>query len=236
MQWKKSQTYTSNHSYKIAPSLLCMDFLHVKEQLCIINEYADYLHVDMMDSRFVPTMGLFPGFIQAVAGAAALPIDCHLMVEEPACYISEMKNLGVSCMIPHIEAMGKEAGLILDAIHKEGMKAGAAISPSTPLEVLYPYLHKLDRVTIMTIEPGFPGAPFQWDMIDKIRETAEIRSRLGLSFEIEMDGSLADDNIEELVKAGCDVFVAGAAALFHTKLGLKDQFRYLRKKLAAYHS
>lgn len=217
--------------YKIAPSLICMDLLHVGSQLEIIDRYGDYLHIDLMDTQFVPAMGLFPGFVKAVAVASRLPADCHLMVKRPMDYIEELAGAGVKTIVPHAEVMATGAFRILDAIERSGCRPGVAVNPATPLELILPYIRRIRRLTIMTIEPGFPGAPFIWECVDKIRQADRIRRKLGLDFEIEMDGSLGDENMEALVKAGCDVFVAGTAALFGRTGDLEADFRYLRQRL-----
>ncbi len=216
--------------YKISPSLICMDLLEAGRQLEIMERYADYLHVDIMDSRFVPSLGLFPGFVEAVWKKSGLPIDCHLMVKHPMDYIDMLAGMGASVIVPHAEAMTTGAFRILDRIEACGCKAGVAVNPATSLDLVRPYLHRIRRLTVMTIEPGFPGAPFIWEMIEKIREAARIRQELGLDFEIEMDGSLCDNNLKKLREAGCDVFVAGAAALFGRAADLEAAFIQLRSR------
>ena len=216
--------------YKLSPSLICMDMLDVGGQLKTMGRYADYLHIDVMDGQFVPSMGLFPAFVEAVHRGSTLDMDCHLMVAAPMKHIQDMAALGATTLIPHAEAMATGAFRILDKIHECGCRAGVAVNPATSLDAVRPYLHKLQRLTIMTIEPGYPGAPFIWEMVDKIKEACRLRETLGLDFEIEMDGSLCDDNLMELYKAGCDVFVAGNAALFGRGDNLEAGFRELRDK------
>lgn len=215
--------------YKISPSLLCADHLHLEEQLKVINSQADYLHLDLMDTRFVPTMGLFPRLIEAVAKKTVIPMDCHLMVEDPVSHIDWMSKAGISVMIPHIEAVKGKEMAVIEKIHKAGMKAGLAISPDTKIESVIPFLSSLERVTIMTVTPGFPGAVFQWDMIEKINSLKKIKRKNELSFEIEMDGSLSEQNLKRLMEAGCEVYVAGDAALFQKGRNLKDNFAGLKK-------
>lgn len=213
---------------KISPSLICMDMLHVGDQLAVMDQYADYLHLDIMDGQFVPTLGLFPGFVEAVRKGSRLPVDCHLMVRRPLDYIEPMASLGASTIIPHAEAMVTGAFRVLDRIRECGCKAGVAVNPATPLSTVLPYIKRIDRLTIMTIEPGYPGAPFIWEMVEKIREAAMLRHDLGLKFEIEMDGSLCDGNLQELREAGCEVYVAGTAALFGRGRDLEEAFHELK--------
>ena len=215
---------------KISPSLICMDMMEAGRQLEIMEQYADYLHADIMDTRFVPTLGLFPGFVEAVMKKTGLPVDCHLMVRYPMEYIETLASMGVAVIVPHAETMTTGAFRILDQIEACGCKAGVAVNPATSLEMVRPYLHRIRRLTIMTIEPGFPGASFIWETVEKIREAARLRQELGLDFEIEMDGSLCDNNLKALQDAGCDVFVAGTAALFGRTADLAAGFKYLRSQ------
>lgn len=217
-------------SYKISPSLICMDLLEVGRQLEIMERHVDYLHVDIMDSQFVPTLGLFPGFVETVVKKSGLPVDCHLMVNHPLDYIDLFSAMGVSVIVTHAEVMATGAFRILDRITDCGCKAGVAVNPATSLELVRPYLHRIKRLTVMTIEPGFPGAPFIWETVNKIKEAARLRQELGLDFEIEMDGSLCDNNLKELQEAGCDVFVAGSAALFGREADLETSLVYLKSQ------
>lgn len=217
-------------AYKISPSLICMDMLKVGQQLEIMNRCADYLHVDMKDSRFVPTLGLFPGFVEAVTRGSKIPVDCHIMVEKPLDYIDQLAAAGVSVIVPHAETITTGAFRVLDRITACGCRPGVAVNPATSLEAVRPYIHKIRRLTIMTIEPGFPGAPYIPEMAEKIREAARLRRELGLDFEIEMDGSLCSRNLKELKEAGCDVFVAGTAALFGNGPDLEANFASLKKQ------
>ena len=199
---------------KFAPSLLCMDMLHVGAQIQVMNKRADYLHADLMDLRFVKNMGLGVTFVRSVCAIANKPVDCHIMAEELGWWLPALKDAGADMLTPHIEATGNKTAEIIRSIREMGCRAGLAISPKTPVEVLSPYLPLIDKVTVMTIEPGFPGAPFLWPMLDKIRFLAQMRAQMKLDFEIEMDGSCCDDNYDQLREAGTDVFVVGAAALF----------------------
>ncbi|MGN0995297.1 MAG: allulose-6-phosphate 3-epimerase [Candidatus Ventricola sp.] len=209
---------------KVAPSLLCMDMLRVGEQVRVMNRRADYLHADLMDLRFVKNIGLGVAFVRAVCQAAEKPVDCHIMAKDLDWWLPALAGAGASMLTPHIEVTGEDTPRILASIRAMGCRAGLAISPGTPAQALAPYLPLVDKVTVMTIEPGFPGAPFLWDMLDKIRQLAQMRSELGLGFEIEMDGSCCDENFAPLREAGVDVFVLGAAALFGRSQNLETAF------------
>ncbi len=199
---------------RFAPSLLCMDLLRVGEQLKVLDRRADCLHVDLMDLRFVDNLGLSPAFVRAIRPAVKKPIDCHVMGLGLDWWVGELADAGADGISVHLEAAGAAAPAVLEDIRARGCRAGLVLSPGTGADQAERLLPLVDKVTVMTVEPGFPGAPFLWDMLPKIAGLARLREKLGLSFEIEMDGSCADGNFQALRRAGTDVFVVGAAALF----------------------
>lgn len=209
---------------KFAPSLLCMDLLRVEEQLQVMNRRADYLHVDLMDLRFVPNMGLSPTFVQAIRPLAQKPIDCHVMGWDLDWWIAALADAGADAITIHLEATGERAPDLLANIRTRSCSPGLALSPETSADQAASLLPLVDKVTVMTVKPGSPGAPFLWDMLPKITRLAQLREQLGLSFELEMDGSCADDNFQPLRQAGVDVFVLGAAALFGRTPSLERSF------------
>lgn len=211
-------------SVRFAPSLLCMDLLRVENQLQVMNRRADYLHVDLMDLRFVENMGLSPTFVQAIRPIARKPIDCHVMGWDLDWWVPALADAGADGITVHLEAVGNKAPVVLGDIRARGLITGLALSPDTGADQAAPLLPLVDKVTVMTVTPGFPGAPFLWDMLPKISRLAQLRQELGLSFEIEMDGSCADDNFQALRQAGVDVFVVGAAALFGRDSDLEQAF------------
>lgn len=220
-------------SAQFAPSLLCMDLLHVDEQLEVLNRRADYLHVDLMDLRFVRNMGFSPAFVRAIRSVAKKPIDCHVMGWDLAWWISALADAGADGITLHLEALGAAGEAPLRQIRSMGCQVGLALSPETPAHAARPLLPLVDKVTVMTVTPGFPGAPFLWDMVYKITDLAQLRGELGLSFAIEMDGSCADDNYAALRKAGTDVYVVGAAALFDRSPDLEQAFDRMEAAFAA---
>lgn len=217
---------------KFAPSLLCMDLLHVQRQIEVMNRRADYLHVDLMDLRFVKNMGLTPAFVRAIRPMAQKPMDCHIMGWDLEWWLPELAAAGADMLTPHLEALGEHAAATLCRIRALGCAAGLALSPETDAEAAAPYLPLVDKVTVMTVKPGFPGAPFLWDMLPKIEHLAALRAEMGLSFEIEMDGSCADDNFQALRQAGTDVFVVGAAALFSRDADLERSFDLMEARFS----
>ena len=216
-------------SVKFAPSLLCMDLLHVEDQLRVMNRRADCLHLDLMDQHFVKNMGLSPTFVSAIRPAAKKPIDCHVMGWDLPWWIDTLAAAGADGITVHAEALGDDGEAVLRCLRGLGCVSGLRASPDTQPEAAARYLPLVDKVTVMTVRPGFPGAPFLWDMLPKIRRLAALRAERGLSFEIEMDGSCADDNFRPLREAGVDVFVVGAAALFGRDPDLEQAFDQMER-------
>ena len=209
---------------KFSPSLLCMDFLHAAEQIAVMNRRADILHVDLMDLRFVENMGLSPAFVRAIRPLARRCVDCHVMGWDLPWWINALADAGADMITVHLETLGQAGEETLYQIRTLGCGAGLALSPETPANAAIPYLPLVDKVTVMTVKPGFPGAPFLWDMLPKITRLTHLRQELGLNFLVEIDGSCADDNYQALRQAGTDVFVVGTAALFGRNANLELAF------------
>lgn len=196
----------------LAPSMLSADFAHLEEDLLkAVNAGAKYLHVDVMDGYFVPNISFGPPVIKVVR--QILPdtvLDVHLMVEQPERYIRDYKECGGDILTIHVEAT-KHPYSVLQAIHAEGLKAGAAINPGTPVEQLIPLLRQCDQVLVMSVNPGFGGQSLIPETLDKIRELVQLREKLGLSYLIEIDGGVKLSNLDRVLDAGTDIIVAGSA-------------------------
>ena len=203
---------------KIAPSLLSADFGSLKEEtICIENAGADYLHIDVMDGIFVPNISFGFPIIEAIRPISKLLFDVHLMIDEPERYISRFVEAGADLITVHFEAV-KDMDVALDTIRLSGKRVGLSIKPNTPVEVLFPYLDKLDLVLIMTVEPGFGGQKLIPNTIEKIRALRLEIDKRQLNVEIEADGGINEQNAAMLVEAGVDVIVAGSSVF-----GAKDR-------------
>lgn len=203
---------------KIAPSLLSADFGALKEEtVCIENAGADYLHIDVMDGMFVPNISFGFPIIEAIRPVSGLHFDVHLMIEEPERYLSRFVEAGADLITVHYEAV-KDMDVALDTIRLSGKRVGLSIKPNTPVEVLYPYLDKLDLVLIMTVEPGFGGQKLIPHTVEKIRALRLEMDKRQLNVEIEADGGINQENAPLLVEAGVDVIVAGSSVF-----GAKDR-------------
>ena len=164
---------------KISPSLMCMDLLKFKEQIEFIDTHADYFHIDIMDGHFVPNLTLSPFFVSQVKKLASKPLDCHLMVTRPQDYISQLASAGADIITLHPETINGQAFRLIDEIRRLGMKVGLILNPETTVDAMKYYIHKADKVTVMTVDPGFAGQPFIPEMLDKIAELKAWREREG---------------------------------------------------------
>ncbi|WP_435308252.1 D-allulose 6-phosphate 3-epimerase [Sebaldella termitidis] len=198
-----------------SPSLMCMDLLSMKEQVEILNERADFYHVDIMDGHFVKNITLSPFFVSNLKRISKLPIDVHLMTEYPDDYIEELAKSGADYICPHAETINKDAFRIINKIKGFGCKAGIVLNPATPIEWIKYYIHLLDKITVMTVDPGFAGQPFIPEMLDKIKELKELKEKNGYNYLIEVDGSCNERTFDILTEAGAEVLIVGSSGLFN---------------------
>ena len=198
-----------------SPSLMCMDLLSMKEQVEILNERADFYHVDIMDGHFVKNITLSPFFVSTLKRISKLPIDVHLMTEYPDDYIEELAKSGADYICPHAETINKDAFRIINKIKSFGCKAGIVLNPATPIEWIKYYIHLLDKITVMTVDPGFAGQPFIPEMLDKIKELKELKEKNGYEYLIEVDGSCNERTFDILTEAGAEVLIVGSSGLFN---------------------
>ncbi|MEG2396578.1 MAG: D-allulose 6-phosphate 3-epimerase [Oscillospiraceae bacterium] len=209
------------------PSLMCMDLLDIKNQTEILNDLCDLYHVDIMDGHFVKNITLSPDFVRAFSKIAKKPIDCHLMVTNPDDYIEVLAQSGAGYICPHAETINTDAFRILNKIEFLGCKTGVVLNPATPLSYIMPYIHRLDKITIMSVDPGFAGQPFIREMLSKIREAKELKEKNGYKFLIEVDGSCNQNTFKELYEAGTEVFIVGSSGFFSKDKDLKKAWNIM---------
>ncbi|MFC4336858.1 ribulose-phosphate 3-epimerase [Salininema proteolyticum] len=194
----------------IAPSLLASDFAHLADEAAKVAPEVDWLHVDVMDNHFVPNLTLGPPVVKALKAATDVPLDCHLMIEEPERWAVGYAELGAHNVTFHAEATDDPV-TVAKNLRAAGSKAGLAIDRDTPVERYLDILPEFDTLLIMTIKAGFGGQKFMPELLDKVR-TARSRIETGhLDLRIEVDGGIASDTIEQAAEAGADAFVAGTA-------------------------
>ena len=196
---------------KIAPSILSADFSRLGDEVrAVAAAGADYIHVDVMDGHFVPNITIGPLVVDAVRKVTDLPLDVHLMIENPDLYIPDFAKAGADIIVVHAEA-SNHLHRTVQLIKSLGKKAGVSLNPATPLNVLDYILDDLDLVLLMTVNPGFGGQSFIEACIPKIQALRSMLDRRGLETELEVDGGVKTSNIDRISHAGADVFVAGSA-------------------------
>jgi ribulose-phosphate 3-epimerase len=200
---------------EIAPSILAANFAKLGDDVRIVEQAgADIIHVDIMDGHFVPNISLGIPVVASLRKATRLPLDVHLMIEQPELYIEDFIRAGGSRILVHQEAT-VHLDRALAMIRELGAEAGAAINPATPVSMLSEVLDKVDTVLVMTVNPGFGGQKFIPNTYEKIRQLNQIRARYNATFRIEVDGGVEPENTAELAQAGANTFVAGTS-IFHT--------------------
>ena len=196
--------------YKIAPSILSADYANFESELKKLEATgAEYVHIDIMDSHFVPNISFGAGVVASMRPHSRLVFDCHLMVSNPEHHIEEFARAGADIISIHAEATPHIHGA-LQKIRTAGVKASVVINPGTPVEVVKNVLNLVDQVLVMTVNPGFGGQAFLPETMDKVRELVVLREVNQLDFDIEVDGGIGDETIRVAKEAGANVFVAGS--------------------------
>lgn len=196
---------------KIAPSILSADFSKLGEEIKDVEKGgADYIHVDVMDGHFVPNITIGPLIVEAIRPITSLPLDVHLMIENPDMYIPTFAKAGADIITVHVEAC-PHLHRTIQLIKSHGIKAGVVLNPHTPVSAIEHVLEDIDMVLLMTVNPGFGGQKFIHSVLSKIKQVAHMIQERSLNVEIEVDGGVNAETARLCVEAGANVLVAGSA-------------------------
>jgi ribulose-phosphate 3-epimerase len=213
---------------RLAPSLLSADFTRLGEQVAEAERAgADWIHVDVMDGRFVPNLTVGPLVVEALRRCTRLPLDVHLMVEDPDGLLQSFRAAGADRISVHVEAC-RHLHRTLSRVRELGAAPGVALNPHTPPEAVEWVLEEVDTVVVMTVDPGFGGQRFLPSMVRKVEYLARLRRERGLGFELQVDGGIDAGNAAQVVQAGATVLVAGHFVYRHPE-GVAAALRALRE-------
>lgn len=219
------------NKFLIAPSIIASDFTHLADEISVIESAgADWLHMDIMDGHFVPTITVGPLFVQACKRATKLPIDAHLMISDPDQYLEVFAKAGANNITVHVETCPNLLQTI-QKIKSLGCTAGVTLNPATPASALDSVLPLVDLVLVMSVKPGYSGQSFMPEMISKVEEIRNKLNALRSNAYLEVDGGISAETLPLMYKAGANVFVAGSAVFGHPQ-GAGEGIRVLRQCVA----
>ncbi|HAI05422.1 allulose-6-phosphate 3-epimerase [Pantoea sp. AV62] len=216
---------------QISPSLMCMNLMEIKHQLQVLDSRADFLHVDIMDGHYVKNITLSPFFIEQIRPYTRVAIDVHLMVEEPTDFIEAVAKAGADFICPHAETINRDAFRVINLIRSFGKKVGVVLNPATPVSYIQHYIHLLDKITVMTVDPGYAGQPFIPEMVEKVRELKALKQQHSYHYLIEIDGSCNTRTYNPLIGAGAEVLIVGTSGLFNIHDDLATAWEMMRDSI-----
>ncbi|WP_159723046.1 D-allulose 6-phosphate 3-epimerase [Enterococcus sp. CSURQ0835] len=214
---------------EFSPSLMTMDLDKFKEQITFLNDHADSYHIDIMDGHYVPNITLSPWFIEEVRKISDLPMSAHLMVTDPSFWVQQLIDLKCDVICMHAEVLDGLAFRLIDQIHAAGLQAGVVLNPETPIDTIFPYIDQLDKITIMTVDPGFAGQRFIEGTLDKIVALRQLRAEKGYQYVIEMDGSSNRKSFKRIDAAGPDIYIIGRSGLFGLSEDIATSWSIMKK-------
>jgi D-allulose-6-phosphate 3-epimerase len=214
---------------RFSPSLMTMDLDKFKEQITFLNTKVDSYHIDIMDGHYVPNITLSPWFMVEVRKISKLPLSAHLMVTNPSFWVKQLIDIKSDYICMHVETLDGLAFRLIDQIHSAGLKAGVVLNPETPITVIEPYIDLLDKVTIMTVDPGFAGQRFLVSTLEKIKTLKKLREEYGYQYLIEMDGSSNREHFKVIDEAGPDIYIVGRSGLFGLSSNIEEAWDQMVK-------
>lgn len=209
---------------KFSPSLMTMDLDKFKDQITFLNKHVDSYHIDIMDGHFVPNITLSPWFIEQVKKISSVPISTHLMVTNPTQWIDQLIKIGSDYICVHAEVMNGIAYRLINQVHNADLKFGVVLNPETKIDAITPYIDLVDKITIMTVDPGFAGEKFIDNTLEKIRELRVLRDINNFRYLIEMDGSSNKNTFKKIQKAGPDIYILGRSGLFGLNESIEESW------------
>jgi len=216
---------------KIAPSLLSADFANLERDIKMVEKGGPHLlHIDVMDGHFVPNITIGPFIVKAIKKVASIPLDVHLMIDNPGDYVDAFIDAGADYLTVHVEAT-PHLHRVLQKIKSRGVKAGVSLNPHTPLSAIEEVIADVDLILIMSVNPGFGGQSFIHNTLDKLKRLQKLlKDKNAQHVEVEVDGGIKLDNIKEVSDAGCDIFVSGSG-IFKTT-NPKDTIQQMKNVLS----
>lgn len=211
-------------------SLMCMNFLYIKDELVTLDKGCDLLHADVMDGHFANNLALSTDFIKIIKSNSQLPVDVHLMVKYPNSFIDTLLSMNVDYISVHFETISNDAFRILRKIKAGGAKFGLVLNPSTPIEHAQLLLDEVDLLTLMTVDVGFAGQTFIPQMLSKIEKAHELKQQHGYGYIIQVDGACGPKTYNSLWQAGAESFVMGTSGLFGRLPSLADSCELMRRE------
>lgn len=210
---------------------MCMNLSKFNEQIEYLNNVVDGYHIDIMDGHYVRNMTLSPWFIEQLREVSEVPIDAHLMVTNPSEYVDDLLNLEVDIISFHAELLNGQAFRINQKIKKQGKNFGVVLNPESSIETIKDFIHHIDVITVMTVDPGFAGQKFIEESLTKVRFLNEYKINNNLSYEIQIDGSCNKNTYRCLAEAGADNFIVGTSGLFGLNEDINMAFEEMKSQM-----
>lgn len=199
---------------QLSPSLMCMNLRTFKDDINFLDDKIESYHIDIMDGHYVRNITLSPWFISQLRELSKCKISTHLMMTHPQDFIMDCINAGSDVICLHTDVIEKQAFRLINMVKDNGKQFGIVLNPATTLETIKYYIHLLDKITVMTVDPGYAGQRFIPEAVDKIRELSKLKKEKGYKYQIEVDGSCNKNTWKTLYEAGTEVYIVGSSGLF----------------------